>query len=132
MGSTSTGRSCFPRCRRGWDTPDRVLLSAGPSLDACVEVEEDVRCAAGRARPDEGGGVIDRTVQLGAGADYGVALEVRPVAGDALTGLMLRDQLVNVSASSRPWTTLAPRHWRRSTAAGSRPGSPTRRTTTRP
>ncbi|HYJ27844.1 MAG TPA: alpha-(1-_3)-arabinofuranosyltransferase family protein [Nocardioides sp.] len=90
----------LPEVPAGWGAPDRVLLSAGPSLDACVEVEEDVRCAAGRARPDEGGGVIDRTVQLGAGADYEVALAVRPVAGDALTGLMLRDQLVNVSASS--------------------------------
>lgn len=90
----------LPEVPAGWGPPDRVLLSAGPSLDACVEVEEDVRCAAGRARPDEGGGVIDRTVQLGTGADYEVALEVRPVAGDALTGLMLRDQLVNVSASS--------------------------------
>ncbi|MGF9756671.1 alpha-(1-_3)-arabinofuranosyltransferase family protein [Microvirga sp. 0TCS3.31] len=90
----------LPEVPAGWGAPDRVLLSSGPSLDSCVEVEEDVRCAAGRERPDEGGGVIDRTVQLGTGADYAVALTVRPVAGDALTGLMLRDQLVNVSASS--------------------------------
>ena len=90
----------LPEVPAAWGAPDRVLLSSGSSLDSCVEVEEDVRCAAGRERPDEDGGVIDRTVQLGTAADYTVALTTRPVAGDALTGLMLRDQLVNVSASS--------------------------------
>ncbi len=90
----------LPEVPAAWGPPDHVLLSAGPSLDACVEVDDDVRCAPDRARPDEGGGVVDRTVWLGTGADYGVSLEVRPLAGDALTGLMLRDQLVNVSASS--------------------------------
>ena len=74
---------------RSGDRPTACSCRPGPRSTRCVEVEEDVRCAAGRARADEGGGVIDRTVQLGAGADYEVALEVRPVAGDALTGLML-------------------------------------------
>jgi arabinofuranan 3-O-arabinosyltransferase len=83
-----------------WGAPERVLLTSGAARDGCVQVEDDVRCADGRARGDEDGGVIDRTVRLGTGADYGVALDVRPVAGDALTGLMLRNQLVNVSASS--------------------------------
>ncbi|MCP3423560.1 alpha-(1-_3)-arabinofuranosyltransferase domain-containing protein [Nocardioides pinisoli] len=90
----------LPEVPAAWGPPDHVLLSADPSTDACVQVDDDVRCAPGRARPDEGGGVVDRTVRLGSGADYGVSLEVRPVAGDALTGLMLRDQLVNISASS--------------------------------
>ena len=63
----------LPEVPAGWGAPDRVLLSSGWLLDACVEVEEDVRCAAARERPDEDGGAIDRTVQLGTGADYAVA-----------------------------------------------------------
>jgi arabinofuranan 3-O-arabinosyltransferase len=90
----------LPEVPAEWGAPDHVLLTSGATRDGCVRVDDDVRCAAGRARGDEDGGVIDRTVRLGSGADYGVALDVRPVAGDALTGLLLRDQLVNVRASS--------------------------------
>ncbi|NYE38741.1 arabinofuranan 3-O-arabinosyltransferase [Nocardioides cavernae] len=90
----------LPEVPAAWGAPDHVLLSSGPAREACVRVGDDVRCAAGRSRPDEDGGVIDRTVTLGQGAPYAVALGVRPVASDALTGLVLRDQLVNVSAST--------------------------------
>ncbi|GAB3033740.1 alpha-(1-_3)-arabinofuranosyltransferase [Nocardioides flavus (ex Wang et al. 2016)] len=90
----------LPEVPAEWGAPEHVLLAAGASRDACVRVDDDVRCADGRGRGDEDGGVIDRTVRLGTAADYGVALEVRPVAGDALTGLVTRNQLVNVAASS--------------------------------
>lgn len=90
----------LPEVPAAWGAPDHVLLASGPAREACVRVAEDVRCASGRSRPDEDGGVIDRTVVLGEGAPYTVALGVRPVASDALTGLVLRDQLVNVSAST--------------------------------
>ena len=90
----------LPEVPEEWGAPGHVLLTTGPTRGACVRIGEDVRCAAGRARGAEGGGVIDRTVRLGAGAEYGASLDVRPVAGDALTGLLLRDQLVGVRASS--------------------------------
>lgn len=90
----------LPEIPAGWGAPDHVLLSAPTARGACVEVDDDVRCAPGRQRPDEDGGVIDRTVRLGAGADYDITAQVRPVAGDALEGLIQRNQLVSVSASS--------------------------------
>lgn len=90
----------LPEVPAAWDAPDDVLLSATPTREACVLVDGDVRCAVGRARVDENGGVIDRTVRLGVGADYEVAAETRPVPGDALTGLIQRGQFVNVAASS--------------------------------
>ncbi len=90
----------LPEVPAAWGVPDHVLLSAPTSQDACVEVGTDVRCGPGRQRADEDGGVIDRTVRLGAGADYDVSAEVRPVAGDALEGLLQRNQLINVEASS--------------------------------
>ncbi|MGZ5400318.1 MAG: alpha-(1-_3)-arabinofuranosyltransferase domain-containing protein, partial [Nocardioides sp.] len=90
----------LPEVPPSWGTPDSVLLTATPTRDACVRVGDDVRCSAGQARTDEEGGVLDRTVRLGEGAEYTVAAAVRPRAGDALSGLVQRDQLVNVSASS--------------------------------
>ncbi|NPD06386.1 DUF3367 domain-containing protein [Nocardioides sp. zg-1308] len=90
----------LPEVPAGWGAPDHVLLAAPTSRGACVEVGSDVRCAPGRQRPDEDGGVIDRTVRLGTGADYEVSVGVLPVAGDALEGLLQRNQLVNVTASS--------------------------------
>lgn len=90
----------LPEVPAGWGAPDHVLLSAPTARGACVEVDGDVRCGPGRQRPDEDGGVIDRTVRLGTGADYDVAAQVRPVAGDALEGLIQRNQLVSVKASS--------------------------------
>jgi arabinofuranan 3-O-arabinosyltransferase len=90
----------LPEVPAAWGAPDHVLLSAPTSQGACVEVGSDVRCGPGRQRADEDGGVIDRTVRLGAGADYDVSTEVRPVAGDALEGLLQRNQLINVDSSS--------------------------------
>lgn len=90
----------MPEVPEGWGAPDHVLLSATPSVGACVEVGPDVRCAPDRARTDEDGGVVDRTVRLGTAAAYEVSARVRPVAGDALEGLLQRNQLVSVSSSS--------------------------------
>ncbi|CAB4963212.1 unannotated protein [freshwater metagenome] len=91
----------LPEVPAQWGAPDHVLLSAPASQGGCVEVGSDVRCATGRQRADEDGGVIDRTVRLGTGADYALAAEVRPIAGDALEGLLQRNQLVTIEASSR-------------------------------
>lgn len=90
----------LPEVPAAWGAPDHVLLSSTPSRGACVLLDSDVRCAADRARADEDGGVIDRTLRLGEGAAYEVSATARPIAGDALSGLIQRQQLVNVSASS--------------------------------
>lgn len=90
----------LPEVPAAWGAPDHVLLSAPTTSSGCVQVGADVRCAPGRQRTDEDGGVVDRTVRLGTGADYEITAAVRPVAGDALEGLLQRNQLVNVEASS--------------------------------
>lgn len=90
----------MPEVPRAWGAPDHILLSATATRESCVLVDTDVRCAAGRARADEDGGVIDRTVRLGVGGDYEVTAEAQSIAGDALTGLIQRDQLIIVESSS--------------------------------
>lgn len=90
----------LPEVPAEWGAPDHVLLSTTPTREPCVDVGSDVRCAPDRARADEDGGVLDRTLQLGVGGAYEVAATARPIAGDALSGLIQQQQLVNVEASS--------------------------------
>ena len=112
----------------------RAAVVRARRRDACVEVEDDVRCAAGRERPDEErrGHRPDRAARRPARTTTSRST-VRPVAGDALTGLIQRDQLVNVTRLvDRPSTTPAPRRWRRSTAPGHDLGRRRRRRRPRP
>lgn len=90
----------LPEVPGSWGAPDHVLLSAPPTRGACVLVDQDVRCVPGRDRADEDGGVVDRTVLLGTGSDYEFAAQARPIAGDALEGLVQRNQLVTAAATS--------------------------------
>ncbi len=91
----------LPRVPARWGAPRAILLSSTAGWrEGCVDVGADVRCGAGRARTGEEPGAIDRTVRLGAGADYAVSAMVTPVDGDALQGLIQRDQLVNVRATT--------------------------------
>ncbi len=91
----------LPRVPARWGAPDSILLSSTAGWRAaCVQVEDDVRCGAGRGRDGEEPGALDRTIRLGTGASYAVSAMVTPVDGDALQGLIQRDQLVNVRASS--------------------------------
>ena len=84
-----------------WGAPDSILLSSTAGWrDACVKVGRDVRCGAGLGRVGEEPGALDRTVRLGKGAAYVVSAKAAPVDGDALQGLIQRDQLVNVRAST--------------------------------
>ncbi|GEP32857.1 hypothetical protein NSZ01_06250 [Nocardioides szechwanensis] len=91
----------LPLVEAAWGSPDLVLLSATAGWrEACVSVDDDVRCAAGRARVGEEPGALDRTLRLGTGAAYEVSAMAAPVDGQALQGLIQRDQLVNVRSSS--------------------------------
>ncbi|MEO5651971.1 MAG: alpha-(1-_3)-arabinofuranosyltransferase family protein, partial [Marmoricola sp.] len=84
-----------------WGAPDSILLdSTSGWRAACVDVGEDVRCGAGRGRVGEEPGALDRTLRLGTGASYQVSAAAAPVDGEALQGMIQRDQLVNVSAST--------------------------------
>ena len=100
-GSTSTGPSCCPECLPAGarPTPSCCPPRTGGERRAC---RSTTTCAAGsgRGRAGEEPGALDRTIRLGAGAAYDVSARVTPVDGDALQGLIQRDQLVNVRASS--------------------------------
>ncbi len=91
----------LPRVPARWGPPDSILLSSTFGWrEACVQVDDDVRCGAGRGGAGEEPGALDRTIRLGTGASYAVSAVATPVDGDALQGLIQRDQLVNVRASS--------------------------------
>lgn len=91
----------LPEVPARWGAPSAILLSATDGWrDACVEVDSDVRCAVGRSQVGEDAGAIDRTIRVGEGAAYGVAVTATPVNGDALQGLIQRGQLANVRAST--------------------------------
>ncbi len=91
----------LPQVPARWGAPDSILLSSTDGWrEACVKVDDDTRCGAGRGTVGEEPGALDRTVRLGVGASYAVSAAVTPVDGDALQGLIQRDQLVNVKASS--------------------------------
>ncbi len=92
----------LPEVPASWGPPASVLLSSTAGWrDACVTVGEDVRCSPSRGRGGEEPGALDRTVRLGEGAAYQVAVEVNPTDGQALHGLIQRDQLINARASSQ-------------------------------
>ncbi len=91
----------LPRVPARWGPPDSILLSSTAGWrEACVNVGDDVRCGVGRGRIGEEPGALDRTIRLGTGAAYAVSAMAVPVDGEALQGLIQRDQLVNVRASS--------------------------------
>lgn len=89
----------LPEVPARWGAPDGVVLRSPEGRDACVEVDDAVRCAPDRGRPGEEA-VLDRTLQLGRGAAYGVSVTARPTDGDALQGLLQQGQLVAATASS--------------------------------
>ena len=91
----------LPRVPAQWGAPDSILLSSTDGWrEPCVDVGDDVRCAAGRGGVGEEPGALDRTVRLGTGASYAVSASATPVNGDALQGQIQRGQLVNARASS--------------------------------
>ncbi len=91
----------LPSVPARWGPPDAILLSSTSGWrEMCVSVDDDVRCGAGRGGRGEEPGALDRTVRLGAGSSYSISTMVTPVDGQALQGLIQRDQLVNVRASS--------------------------------
>ncbi|WP_051552218.1 alpha-(1-_3)-arabinofuranosyltransferase [Nocardioides sp. URHA0020] len=91
----------LPKVPATWGAPDSVLLSSTPGWrEACVTVDDDVRCGAGKGSSGEEPGALDRTLRLGVGASYGVTAAVTTTDGSALQGLIQSKQLVNVAASS--------------------------------
>lgn len=91
----------LPTVPAEWGAPDSILLSSTDGWrQACVSVDGDVRCDPDRARYGEEPGALDRTLRLGTGAAYAVRAEVAPTDGDALQGLIQRDQLINARSSS--------------------------------
>ncbi|MET0523481.1 MAG: alpha-(1-_3)-arabinofuranosyltransferase [Nocardioides sp.] len=91
----------LPEVPERWGAPASVLLSSTPGWrDPCVTVRDVVQCSPTRGRSGEEPGALDRTVRLGVGASYRPSVEVLPTDGEALQGLIQRDLLVNVQASS--------------------------------
>ena len=92
----------LPRVPAVWGAPRSIVLASTEGWrDACVTVDEDVRCAPDRARAGEEPGPLDRTLRLGTGGSYEVSTMAAPVDGGALQGLLQRDQVVNAGASSQ-------------------------------
>lgn len=84
-----------------WGNPESIVLRA--DVDArrgCVTVRDEVRCVPGTARPSEEATGAARRFTLPDAASYEPDLVVRPRAGDALDDLMLRQQPLNITASS--------------------------------
>ncbi|MBA2952381.1 DUF3367 domain-containing protein [Nocardioides sp. MAH-18] len=91
----------LPEVPARWGAPASILLSSTPGWrDACVTVDDDVRCSPTRGRAGEEPGALDRTLRLGAGGRYRVAAEVTPAYGPPLQSLIMRDQLIDVRSSS--------------------------------
>ncbi len=91
----------LPEVPAAWGAPDSVLLSSTQGWrEACVNVEDDVRCGAEKARLGEEPGALDRTLRIGVGAAYAVTTTATPVDGAPLQGLIQQGQLVNIEASS--------------------------------
>lgn len=91
----------LPEVPAAWGAPASILLSSTSGWrEACVTVDDDARCSPSRGRSGEEPGALDRTLRLGAGGSYHVAAEVTPTSGQALQGLIMRDQLINVRSSS--------------------------------
>jgi arabinofuranan 3-O-arabinosyltransferase len=91
----------LPSVPARWGAPDAILLSSTVGARAaCVNVGRDVRCGVGRSRVGEEPGAMDRTLRLGTGGTYSVSATAAPTDGEALQGMIQRDQLVNVRAST--------------------------------
>ncbi|WP_168929312.1 alpha-(1-_3)-arabinofuranosyltransferase family protein [Nocardioides sp. GY 10113] len=93
----------LPTLPEGWPVPRAVVLRA--DLDArsgCVEVDADTRCRVGQARTGEEPVAMERVVTMPAASVYNASVRVRPRAGRALDGLLLRGQPVDVQATSAP------------------------------
>ena len=91
----------LPSVPAAWGAPESILLSATQGMsEACVKVGEDTRCAPDRGGVGEEPGALDRTVRLGAGGTYEVSATATPTQSPALQGLIQRDQLLNIEAST--------------------------------
>jgi arabinofuranan 3-O-arabinosyltransferase len=91
----------LPRVPDSWGDPSAVVLRA--DLDArrgCTTVDGSVRCAQDKDRPSEEATGAGRVFTLPEEAQFAPRVRVRPLAGEALDALIMRDQAVNITASS--------------------------------
>ncbi len=91
----------LPRVPDSWGDPSAVVLRA--DLDArrgCTRVDGDVRCAQDKDRPSEEATGVGRVFTLPEAAQFAPRMRVRPLAGEALDALIMRDQPISITASS--------------------------------
>ncbi|MEU8299093.1 alpha-(1-_3)-arabinofuranosyltransferase [Micromonospora sp. NPDC048909] len=82
--------------------PASVVLTAAPSVPACVFDEGRPLCDGGLARESEDGDRIDRTVDLPVAAGYQLGLRARPRPGAALDALLDADGAAVVAKGVPP------------------------------
>ncbi len=91
----------LPSLPEDWGNPDTIVLRRDrDARTGCATVRRAVRCAVGRDRGDEEPGGMSRVVTLNQDATWQPRLVVRPLAGPDLDRLILRDQPIDVQATS--------------------------------
>jgi arabinofuranan 3-O-arabinosyltransferase len=91
----------LPTLPDSWGVPDVIVMRAERDWrTGCVVVGVKPRCVVGKARESEEPVGLARVVALPAAKSYIADLRLLPRAGAALDALVMRDQPINISASS--------------------------------